>query len=81
MKQQLSTIKGNVMDWTACSPDCNIKGHVWWILIHIFYYTNLIYTPVAEFNVEIQYTGVNLKQDALKILVDSMKGSFFLSHL
>lgn len=73
----LRSKKINLMEWPACSPDCNPIENVWSILVRRIYANGKQYNNTNELKTAISTNWDSLEQEVLDNLVKSMPNRIF----
>lgn len=70
--------KVQIMDWPACSPDCNPMENMWGILVRRVYADNTQYDTVADLKKAILKHWAEIDQKVIQNLVNSMPNRIFM---
>lgn len=69
--------KIDVMEWPACSPDCNPMENLWGILVRKVYANNRQFNTVAELKNAILKSWREIHVETIQNLVNSMSNRIF----
>ena len=60
-----------LLDWPACSPDCNVIENLWAIVVQRLYRGGKSYESIRQLTAAIKSIWDGLSQEAIRKLVDS----------
>ena len=69
--------KKGLLDWAACSPDCNPVENIWGILVRRVHEKDKQYQTVQQLKTSIERAWLALEQEILDNLVGSMPNRIF----
>lgn len=76
-KAWMASMKIEVLDWPACSPDLNPMENVWAILVRRVYENNRQFETIAELKQKILHEWDNLQMGVIENLYSSMNNRIF----
>lgn len=77
-KAWFTTNKIKVLQWPACSPDCNPMENLWGILTRKVYSENKQYSSIQELKKSILSAWEGIEVETLEDLVKSMENRIFI---
>ena len=76
-KEWLASKNINLLDWPACSPDCNPIENLWGMLVRKIYSNGRQFDNMNELKAAIVHAWRNIQKNNLENLVASMQSRIF----